>query len=131
MDEATEPENVKVVLAQEFSELHSILSSQSTDIIERLCQNFPRASQTSVRDAASPDTAHTEPVKTMLEYFISVASAEECCHFLQTVCMLCENMPMRLETKLMSVTWHGNSEYQTMPSLLASKWGVQEVLCES
>lgn len=122
MDEAAEPDNVKAVLAQEFSELLLILSSQPTGLIEQLCQMFPEASLTSIRHAASPDTALMEPAKTMLEYF-TVASAEECCHFLQTVCMLCENIPMHLETKLMSATWHGNSEYQTMPSLLASKWG--------
>lgn len=109
MDEAAEPDNVKVVLVQEFSELLSILSSQSTDVVEQLCQIFPKASLTGIGHAPSPDTALMEPLKTMLEYF-TVASTEECCHFLQTVCMLCENIPMHLETKLMSVTWHGNSE---------------------
>lgn len=122
MDEVAEPDNVKDVLVQEFSELLSILSSQPTDIIEQLCQMFPKASLTGIRHAAPPDAALMEPVKTMLEYF-TVAGAEECCHFLQTVCILCENMPMRLEARLISVTGHGNSEYQTMPSLLVLKWG--------
>lgn len=124
MDEAAEPDNVKVVLAQEFSELLSILANQPTGIIKQLCQRFPKASLTGITHAASPDTALMEAVKTMLDYF-TVASAEECCHFLQTVCMLCENIPMCLEAKLMSVSmsWHGNSEYQTMPSLLVLRWG--------
>lgn len=114
MDEEAEPENVKVVLVQEFSELLTILSSQPSATIEQLCQTLPKAALAGIRHSASPDTALRERVKTMLEYF-TVASAEECCHFLQTVCMLCENIPMRLETKLMSVAWHGNSEYKTMP----------------
>lgn len=109
MDEEAEPDHVKVVLVQEFSELLSILSRQPTHIVEQLCQKFPEASLTGIRHAASPDTALLEPVQTMLEYFTE-ASAEECCHFLQAVCMLCENIPMRLETKLVSVTWQGNSE---------------------
>lgn len=114
MDEEAEPENVKVVLVQEFSELLTILSSQPSATIEQLCQTLPKAALAGIRHSASPDTALRERVKTMLEYF-TVASAEECCHFLQTVCMLCENIPMRLETKLMSVAWHANSEYKTMP----------------
>lgn len=124
MDEEAEPENVKVVLVQEFSELLTILSSQPSDTIERLCQTLPKAALTCITQSASPDTALRERVTTMLEYFTE-ASAEECCHFLQTVCMLCENIPMRLEAKLMSVAWHGNSEYKTMP--LKKKWQVSSL----
>lgn len=123
MDEEAEPENVKVVLVQEFSELLTILSSQPSATIEQLCQTLPKAALTGIRQSASPDTALRERVKTMLEYFTE-ASAEECCHFLQTVCMLFENIPMRLETKLMSVAWHGNSEYKTMP---LKKWQVSSL----
>lgn len=120
MDEAAGPDDVKVVLMEELSELLTILSSQPMDIIEQLYQRFPNASLTGIRPSASPDTPLKEYVKKMLDYFLG-ASAEECCHFLQTVCMLSENIPMHLETKLISVTWQGISEYQTMPSLLTLK----------
>lgn len=114
MDDEAELANVKVVLLQEFSELFNILSNQPSAIIEQLCHMLPKAALTSMRISASPDTVHREQVKTMLDYF-TVASAEECCQFLEIVCMLCENIPMHLEAKLLSATWHGNCEYKTMP----------------
>lgn len=114
MDEEAKPENVKVVLGQEFTELLSILSSQPSAVIEQLCQTLPKAALTDIRHSASPDATLRKKAQTMLEYF-TVASTEECCHFLQTLCMLCENIPMCLETKLMSVAWHGNSEYKKLP----------------
>lgn len=109
MDEAARPDDVKAVLVEELPELLTILSGQPTGIIEQLCQKFPEASLPGIRPSASPDTARKESVQTMLDYFIG-ASAEECCHFLQTVCMWCENIPMCLETRLMSVTWPGISK---------------------
>lgn len=109
MDEEADPENVNDVLIQEFSELYSILSSQPYVIIQKLYQMVPVDAVTGIKHLASSGEALRESIKTMLEYF-TVSSAEECCHFLQTVCMLCENIPMRLEARLMTVAWHGNSE---------------------
>lgn len=114
MDEVAEPENVKVVLVQEFSELLSILRSQPAAIIEELCQVLPGAAPTGLTGSAPAGTALGEPAKMMLEHF-AAATAEECCHFLQTVCMLCENIPLGLETRLISVAGHGNSECKTLP----------------
>lgn len=119
MDEEADPENVNNVLIQEFSELYSILDSQPYIIIEKLYQMVPVNAVTGVEHLASSGDALKKSIRTMLEYF-TVASAEECCHFLQTVCMLCEDMPMRLETRLMSVAWHGNSEYKMMPQKVTS-----------
>lgn len=117
MDEAAGPDDVTAVFVEGLSELQIILSSQPACIIEQLCQRFPQASLAGIEPSASPDTARQESVKTMLDYFRR-ARPEECCHFLQTVCMLCENIPMWLESKLMAVTWREISKYQTMPSVL-------------
>lgn len=130
MDEEADPENVNDVLIQEFSELYSILSSQPYIIIEKLYKMAPVNAVTGIKHLASSGETLRESIKTMLEYF-TVASAEECCHFLQALCMLCENIPMRLETKLMSMAWHGNSEYKMMPQKAKSAvnswldWGPQ------
>lgn len=135
MDEEADPENVNDVLIQEFSELYSILSSQPYITIEKLYQMVPVGAVTGIKHSASSGEALRESIKTMLEYF-AVASAEECCRFLQALCMLCENIPMRLETRLMSITWHGNSEYKTMPQKVKSAvnawldWGPQDAIWE-
>lgn len=135
MDEEADPENVNNVLIQEFSELYSILNSQPYIIIEKLYRMVPVHALTGIEHLASSGEAMRESIKTMLEYF-TVASAEECCHFLETVCMLCENVPMHLEMKLMSVAWHGNSEYKMMPEKLTSAvnpwldWGPHDAMWE-
>lgn len=129
MDEEAEPENVKVVLVQEFSELLTVLSSQPEATIEKLCQTLPQTALTSFRHSASPDTSHNQ-VKAMLEY-LAGADAEECCHFLQTVCMLCENIPMHLETKLVSVTWHENNLFRSSISDVSGRPFVKEEVLPS
>lgn len=115
MDEEFDPdnENVNVVLAQESSELLTILNSQSPGVIMKLCQMVPCDAMWSINHPPSSAAALTEHIQTMLEYF-RIASAVDCCHFLQSVCMLCENIPMRLESRLMSVAGHANSEYNMM-----------------
>lgn len=119
MDEEADPGNVNNVLIQEFSELHSILNSQPYIIIEKLYQMVPVHAVTGIGHLASSGEALRESIKTMLEYF-TVASPEECSHFLQTVCMLCENIPMHLETRLLSVACHGYSEYKMTAQKLTS-----------
>lgn len=114
MDEELDPddENVNSILAQEYSELLHILNNQPNTIIMKLCQMMPSATGRDVHRVA-PSTssgAVTEPVRAMLDYF-SVADATECHNFLQSVCMLCENIPLHLETKLISVAGYAHSEY--------------------
>uniref|UniRef100_A0A3B4Z605 NLR family CARD domain containing 5 n=1 Tax=Stegastes partitus TaxID=144197 RepID=A0A3B4Z605_9TELE len=105
MDEEVDPqdENVNSVLAQESSELFGILSSQSPTVIMKLCQMMP--SEAGWQNQLPP----ASPVKAMLDYFMA-ARAEDCRNFLQSVCILCENIPMHLESRLMSVAGYASSE---------------------
>lgn len=115
MDEEVDPdpENVNSVLHQESSELLTIINSQLPTVIIELSQMMPGNAGLNVNHLASSAAARTEHIKTMLEYF-RAASAADCCNFLQSVCMLCENIPMYLESRLMSVAWHTHSEYKIM-----------------
>lgn len=112
MDDEVGPdsENPNDVLAQESSELLTILSSQSATVIMSLCQMVPGDAMQSVNHQPCSAAALSEHIKTMLEYF-RVASAVDCCNFLQSVCILCENMPMHLESRLMSVAGSATSKY--------------------
>lgn len=117
MDEVLDhdDENVNSILAQESSELFRILTSQSPVVIKHLCQMMPGCTGWNV-DHLAPSTssaAVTEPIKAMLEYFRK-ANAADCCNFLQSVCILCENIPMHLESRLMSVAGYANSEYEVV-----------------
>ncbi|XP_018559025.1 LOW QUALITY PROTEIN: NLR family, CARD domain containing 5 [Lates calcarifer] len=112
MDEEVDPgdENVNSVLAQESSELFDVLSCQSPTVIMRLCQMMPSGAGWNMGHLAptSSSAAVTERIKAMLEYF-RVASAADCRNFLQSMCILCENIPMRLESRLMSVAGYANN----------------------
>uniref|UniRef100_A0A4W6DMS5 NACHT domain-containing protein n=1 Tax=Lates calcarifer TaxID=8187 RepID=A0A4W6DMS5_LATCA len=120
MDEEVDPgdENVNSVLAQESSELFDVLSCQSPTVIMRLCQMMPSGAGWNMGHLAptSSSAAVTERIKAMLEYF-RVASAADCRNFLQSMCILCENIPMRLESRLMSVAGYANSEYEMYSAL--------------
>lgn len=107
MDDELHPdaENVNSVLIQESSELFHILSDQSPTIIMKLCQMMPCGAGYNI-DHLTP-----EVIQTMLEYFTK-ASAADCRNFLQCICMLCENIPMHLESRLMSVAGYAASEYK-------------------
>lgn len=115
MDEEVDPgdENVNSVLAQESSELLHILSSQSPTVIMKLCQTMPSDAGWNIGHLAptSSSAAVTELIKAMLEYY-RVANTTDCRNFLQSMCILCENIPMRLESRLMSVAGYANSEYE-------------------
>uniref|UniRef100_A0A3Q1FQ57 NLR family CARD domain containing 5 n=1 Tax=Acanthochromis polyacanthus TaxID=80966 RepID=A0A3Q1FQ57_9TELE len=102
MDEEVDPneENVNSVLAQESSELFHILSRQSPTTIMELCQMMP--SEARWENQLSAASSSTDPIKAMLDYF-RVARPEKCRIFLQSVCFLCENIPMHLESRLISV----------------------------
>uniref|UniRef100_A0A7N8XIZ4 NLR family CARD domain containing 5 n=1 Tax=Mastacembelus armatus TaxID=205130 RepID=A0A7N8XIZ4_9TELE len=103
MDEEVDPddENVNSVLVQEYSELFHILSSQSPTVIMELCEMMPGRNVGRPASADSP-AAVTELIKAMLEYY-RAASPADCADFLQRLCMLCENIPMHLESRLVSV----------------------------
>lgn len=117
MDEELDPDdqNVNSVLAQESSELLHILSGQSPTVVMGLCQMM----RWNIDLPASSAAALREHIKAMLKYF-SEADAAHCRNFLQSVCMLCENIPMRLESRLMSVAGYGNSEYKVVQKMWAS-----------
>uniref|UniRef100_A0A8D0DF70 NLR family CARD domain containing 5 n=1 Tax=Sander lucioperca TaxID=283035 RepID=A0A8D0DF70_SANLU len=112
MDEEADPDNLNVnsVLAQEFSELLQVLSSQSPAILLKLCQIMPSDARRNINmDPSSCSAAAvTEHIKVMLEYF-RVANHADCCNFLQSMCILCEGIPMRLESRLMSVAGYANN----------------------
>lgn len=118
MDEEGGPdeENVNSVLAQEYSELLHILSSQSPTTIMKLCQMMPsyagwNINQMALSSSSTAAAAAAAHIKAMLEYF-KTANTADCCSFLQSMCMLCENIPMRLESRLMSVAGYATSEYE-------------------
>uniref|UniRef100_I3JYV5 NACHT domain-containing protein n=1 Tax=Oreochromis niloticus TaxID=8128 RepID=I3JYV5_ORENI len=120
MDEEVNPdhENVNSVLAQDSIELFHILSSQSHSVIMELCQMMPSEAwhQYQVDPSSSSATARPELIKTMLDYFRS-ASARKCRNFLQRVCFSCENIPMLLESRLMSVAGYDNSYENSSPAV--------------
>ena len=120
MDEDLDPddENVNVVLAQESSQLFQILSIQSPHVIMKLCQMMPGGATWSV-DARleAPPRSSAAGIRDVLDYF-STAEAADCRNFLQSMCILCENIPMRLESRLMSVAGYANSEYEMKIQML-------------
>ncbi|KAM9375884.1 protein NLRC5 isoform 2-T2 [Pholidichthys leucotaenia] len=97
-------EDVNAFLAQESQQLFNILSAQSSAVIMKLCQMIPgEAGWPSQQVPVGPCVpAGKEHINIMLEYF-KTARATECCIFLQSVCMLCDNIPMSLESRLMSM----------------------------
>ncbi|XP_073328167.1 protein NLRC5 isoform X2 [Pagrus major] len=115
MDEEFDPENVNSVLHQESSELLTIINSQLPTVIMELSQMMPGNAGLNINHLASSAAARTEHIRAMLEYF-RAASAAECCNFLQSVCMLCENIPMHLESRLMSVAWNTHTDAKQLPA---------------
>uniref|UniRef100_A0A3P8UAH2 NACHT domain-containing protein n=1 Tax=Amphiprion percula TaxID=161767 RepID=A0A3P8UAH2_AMPPE len=109
MDDEVDPneENVNSVLAQESSELFHILNGQSPTVIMQLCQMM--ASEAGWQNQLSAASSSTNPIQAMLDYF-RTARPEKCRIFLQSVCLWCENIPMRLESRLMSVAGDTSSD---------------------
>uniref|UniRef100_A0A3Q2CZE1 NACHT domain-containing protein n=1 Tax=Cyprinodon variegatus TaxID=28743 RepID=A0A3Q2CZE1_CYPVA len=109
MDEELDPadENVNSILAQEYSELLSILRCQSDSVIMHLCQTMPSDAVILNKEPTIGSATAPDHIKAMLEYFTH-ANPAECCNFLQRVCLLCEDIPMHLESKLMSVAGYAN-----------------------
>ena len=115
MDEEVDPdsEDVNSVLAQESSELLHVLRSQSPAVIMKLFQIMPSnaGGNINLEPTSCSAGAVTERIKAMLEYFRE-ANAADCRNFLESMCVLCEDIPMRLESRLMSVAGYANSEYK-------------------
>ncbi|XP_029289631.1 protein NLRC5 isoform X2 [Cottoperca gobio] len=112
MDEEVDPEdkNVNSVLAQESSELLQIISGQSPAVIRKVCQMMPSDGRRNINldPSSSSAAAVTQHIKAVLEYF-RVANPTDCCNFLQSMCMLCVNIPMRLESRLISAAGYANN----------------------
>ncbi|KAM8893014.1 protein NLRC5 isoform 3-T3 [Spinachia spinachia] len=112
MDEGVGPnsENVNSVLAQESLELLNILSGQSSAVIMKLFQMMPSDAGCNINQASCnrSSAAVTEHIKGLLEYF-RVANAADCRTFLQSMCVLCDNIPMHLESRLMSAAGYENN----------------------
>ncbi|KAM9755064.1 protein NLRC5 isoform 2-T2 [Menidia menidia] len=106
MDEEVDPDhgNVNSVLAQESSELYDILLSQSPSVIMLLYKMIPSETGCEGQKASTSSTPASAEgrIKAMLEYY-KTARAADCCSFLQSVCLMCENLPMHLESRLLSV----------------------------
>uniref|UniRef100_A0A3B4VE85 NLR family CARD domain containing 5 n=1 Tax=Seriola dumerili TaxID=41447 RepID=A0A3B4VE85_SERDU len=120
MDDEVDPgnENVNSVLAQESLELFHVLSSQSPTVIMQLCQMMPSGARCNVGRLGPTSSPPPELIRAMLEHF-KVASAADCSNFLQSMCILCENMPMRLDSRLMSVAGYAISDCENSgPSLM-------------
>lgn len=115
MDEEVEPddENVNHVLAQESKELFHILLKQPASVIMGLYQMMPGKAGGQNQQASADPSALTGYIEAMLEYF-KLASTERCCSFLQSVCLMCEDIPMLLESRLMSVAGRVISEFEKL-----------------
>lgn len=115
MEEEVDPEeeNVCSVLDQESTELFDILRRQSPSVIMELHRMIPSDTQKYIDEAILADSpsAVAECILHMLEYF-RTANATVCRSFMQSVCMFCENIPMHLESRLMSVAGNPTSEYK-------------------
>uniref|UniRef100_A0A672HZ51 NACHT domain-containing protein n=1 Tax=Salarias fasciatus TaxID=181472 RepID=A0A672HZ51_SALFA len=111
MDEEIDPdgEDANAVLVEESAELLHILSRQPAAVVTELLRMVPgEAACPSQPASGGPE----ERLQAVLEYFRRAGTAE-CSSFLGRVCMLCDDIPMRLESRLMSVAGHSSSESTT------------------
>uniref|UniRef100_A0A3B3HR08 NACHT domain-containing protein n=1 Tax=Oryzias latipes TaxID=8090 RepID=A0A3B3HR08_ORYLA len=86
------------------------MDNQSQSVIMLLYQRMVNDDGWQNKQASSSSNAGSSAdlVKALLDYYRS-ANAAKCRNFLQSVCMLCEDIPMHLEARLMSVAC---SEYE-------------------
>lgn len=106
MEDVEAEEDVQTVLTQETHELADILSYQDDGFLTRFYEMMDISSRQRLVQLAS----HRERILGLLNYF-RTAEPAICRQFLQMVCMLCENMPMLLESRLMSVAGTVTSKY--------------------
>uniref|UniRef100_A0A3B4AKH7 NACHT domain-containing protein n=1 Tax=Periophthalmus magnuspinnatus TaxID=409849 RepID=A0A3B4AKH7_9GOBI len=102
-----EAENAQIVLNQEYPELLHILTHQPSTTLKELCA-LPLTSNAGV--VICPTSSPAAMAKDVLDYYRS-AESSMCRDFLQRICMLCENIPMWLESRLMSVSGSPTSKY--------------------
>ncbi|KAM4553761.1 protein NLRC5 isoform 2-T3 [Fundulus diaphanus] len=121
--------NVNSVLAQEFSELLRILRCQPDSVIMQLSQTAESDAAWLNRQAAAGCAAASDRVEAMLEYF-RYATTAECCNFLQMVCLLCEDIPMHLESRLMSVAGYACNYLKNLPTETATLEDADTTSCE-
>uniref|UniRef100_A0A3P9PU99 NACHT domain-containing protein n=1 Tax=Poecilia reticulata TaxID=8081 RepID=A0A3P9PU99_POERE len=134
MDEELDPDdgNPNSVLAQEYSELVAILRCQLDSVIMQLIQTVPGGAVWLSTQTTGGLAAPSDHIEAMLQYFRH-ANTAECSNFLQRVCLLCEGIPMHLESKLMSVAGYECSEYAEFgrKSLQKIKKNIQETTSQS
>ncbi|KAG8012861.1 Protein NLRC5, partial [Nibea albiflora] len=91
----------------------------------KLCRMMPSDAKRNIIQPASSSAELTKHIKTMLEYF-TLAKAADCRKFLEAVCMLCEDIPMHLESRLMSVAGCANDHWEqyiaAVGPLLLKRW---------
>ncbi|XP_072291819.1 protein NLRC5 [Eucyclogobius newberryi] len=108
MEEEIDPDqdNANIVLDQEYSELLHILTNQPSTALMKLCEmaSTDGAGQIST---INPTSSSAAAVRGLLDFY-STADSSLCSDFLQRVCLLCENIPMLLESRLMSVSGNLN-----------------------
>ncbi|CAB1313872.1 unnamed protein product, partial [Coregonus sp. 'balchen'] len=133
MEDVQTEEDVQTVLTQETHELADILSYQDDGHLTMLYEMM----DISARERLVQLASHRERILGLLNYF-RTADPAICRQFLQMVCMLCENMPMLLESRLMSVagsvTNHIESYKAAVRRCLLQRWkrvmqGVVKEVC--
>ncbi|CAN9499454.1 unnamed protein product [Ophioblennius macclurei] len=102
-------EDATSVLEDESAELLNILSRQSPEVVTELLRMVPGEAER----ASQAASGWPERLKAMLEYFRWAGTAE-CSSFLGTVCMLCDDIPMLLESRLLSVAGCDSGHHQNI-----------------
>ncbi|XP_034033003.1 protein NLRC5 isoform X2 [Thalassophryne amazonica] len=111
-----EEESVHAVLDQVSAELFSVLSSQSHEVISHLCGMLPGDAQVYMEQQRVLGSSSADVIVTGMLDCLRMESAEVCCSFLQSMCMLCEHIPMHLESRLLSVAGYATTSTKLSPA---------------
>ncbi|KAM6946322.1 protein NLRC5 [Aplochiton taeniatus] len=131
-DEGGNGDDVRSVLQQEQLELCEILTNQPPDAMAPLYNLMEAGAQRRMDVRLTPGVEEGLGLSLqkmraleLLKYF-STARPYLCRQFLQTICMICEDVPMRLENRLMSVggeyTDHWECYKAVAQELLLQRW---------
>ncbi|XP_076123431.1 protein NLRC5 [Alosa pseudoharengus] len=116
MENTDSEDGVLSVLEQQSLNLVEVISAQRPHVLDQL-QNQVEGS---VRDQLLQLTSPRDKAAWLVDHFHNVGPVE-CGRFLEIVCMCCEDMPMFLESQLMSVsgfvTGDVGNQHQTKRSL--------------
>uniref|UniRef100_A0A3B5LH12 NACHT domain-containing protein n=1 Tax=Xiphophorus couchianus TaxID=32473 RepID=A0A3B5LH12_9TELE len=131
MDDELDPDdgNPNSVLAQEYSELVAILRCQLDSVIMQLIQTVPGGAMELNRQTTGGSAAPSDHIEAMLHYF-KRANTAECSNFLQAVCLLCEGIPMHLESKLMSVAGYETTPWSKICCKASCFFDTEVLLCK-